>query len=170
MTAHYDPEFGGPTYGDYLGNKPNLRRIGTGDLLLFLASLDHVRTGVRRFYFIGWILVAAVLSENDARKDARCQRNAHILRRDDYGFSVFLGKEGQLLPKAVAITRSLAAEAFLPDGKMWTIRNPRTGHVFQDNERINHLTRFPRLVCDERKVEILRNELMRHGNASSSCL
>ena len=170
MTAHYDPEFGGPTYGDYLGKKPNLRKVGAGDLLLFLASLDHVRTGARGFYFIGWILVAAVLSEDDAREDARCKRNAHILRRDDHGFSVFLGKEGQLLPRAVPITRALAANAFLPDGKTWTMRNPRTGRVFQDNERINHLTRFPRLVCDERKVAILRRQLVRHGEASFNFL
>lgn len=161
MKVHHDPEFTGPSYGDYLKNKPTLKYIGSGDVLLFLASLDHVRTRARGFYFIGWLLVTDVLSEAEARRDARCRKNAHLLRKDDYGFVVFVGKSGGLLPKAVPVTRAIAEQTMLPADGMWKIRNSRTGRTFQDIERINHLTRFPRLVSDPARLEILRSELVK---------
>jgi hypothetical protein len=163
MKAHNDPDFVGLTYGDYpdFKRKHALRSTERGDILLFLASLVHRDTGRRRFYFIGWFRVAAALNDVEARKDKRCRANAHVVRDDleDSDFTIFVGDIGGLFPRAVPIAKSLAVQTLLPKGKPWVLRDKRTGRIYTENERVNHLTRFPRAVIEQRCISLLASTI-----------
>lgn len=80
-SIHFDPEFATFTYGDPTTPKAGLRRLQTGDLLVFYAGLqgfDHVASP--ELYLIGYFEVklagiAAHLSDSEIES---CRENFHV--------------------------------------------------------------------------------------------
>ena len=159
--AHSDPEFDSFTYGDNCELSPraaSLRRIEPFDFLFFLARLEHrdgrVPAGRPGFYLIGFLEVVEVLKDVTSRPKAaslgRFRANAHVRRGlcDSNlwdRFWVFRGSQrSRRFPKAVPVTRELAAQVFRrADGSPWRWPENRT-----DLQVIGSYTRSCRCVLD----------------------
>jgi hypothetical protein len=128
---HFDPEFETFTYGDPTRPKQSLRRLKTGDLLVFYAGLrgwGDCET-LPGLYIIGYFVIEKVGIISDLQRDGGVHgfdRNWHVLNGDDRDRLVLVkgGRGSRLLHKAVRISaRSKARDGgghpvFVLDEKM----------------------------------------------------
>jgi hypothetical protein len=159
--AHNDPEFETFTYGDNCETTPraaSLKRLESGDVLLFLARLeswrDRGRSGRYGFYLVGFLEVDEVLRDVRTRPEEPVLRrfgaNAHVRRAlSNPGFWdrfwVFKGTgRSRRFEVAVPIDREIAGRVFTSaDGSPWRWDAGRT-----DLQVIGSYTRSCRCVID----------------------
>jgi len=161
MFAHYDPEFKTMTFGDYEFNEKGGRNIRVAnalnlepkDFLFFFASLANKRdrrlcktTGL---YVIGFFEIRKILPYREARLSTLVKQNAHRLRSNDSGYTIWKGtKSSGLLECAVPMSRRnvdkflrTSSRELLPWGSTDKNGRPRT-----ELEIINSATRASRLI------------------------
>ena len=142
--THNDPEFETFTYGDNCETSPraaSLKRLESGDFLLFLARLTLYRDGQftteAGFYLIGYLQIEEVLPRVEEppreRLLERFRNNAHVRRGlDDSvswdGFWVFRGSaNSRRFQRAVPLTLDLAMALFTTaDGTPWRWEDTRS--------------------------------------------
>ena len=181
MRTHNDPEFETFTYGDFPTLSPrafNLKKLETGDKLLFLTRLVRWRDGYftdsAGFYFIGFLEIEHVFDEDelaemvDARrfdeKFERIKRNGHMLiaekfpdfwLEDALGWKkswVFSGfKRSKRFKIAVPFSRELADEVMRDARRRkWTWPKNQT-----ELQRIGSYTRSCRIIEDRTQINKL---------------
>ena len=166
-TVHNDPEFDTFTYGDNCDVSPRasaLRKVRRGDILLFIARLQHwedcVRTNNFGFYFIGYLHVNRILgSGKEIPSGAGLERfsvNAHV-RMGMFdsskwnSFWVFGGSSwSKRFSYAVPVTKKICNQVFrTADGSRWKWGEPHGGR--SDLQVIGSYTRSCRCVIDYEK-------------------
>ena len=145
--CHSDPDLAAFTYGDNPGRGrsgalPGLRK---GDVLLFLARLEHYRDGKRTgqagFYLVGglWVDYADFVTSNSRRFAS----NAHARRGEAEFLGVAGSERSRRFKRAVPITREICDKAFRDkDGNPWTWEGKT------ELARIGSYTRSIRCVLD----------------------
>ena len=146
--CHNDPDLEAFTYGDNpgVGRSGGLKGLRPGDVLLFLARLEHHkdgrRTGDAGFYLVGglWVDYADFVTSNSRR----FANNAHARRGDAEFLGVAGSERSRRFKRAVPITREICDKAFRDkDGNPWTWGNGKT-----DLGRIGSYTRSIRCMLD----------------------
>ena len=181
MRTHNDPEFKTFTYGDFPSLSPrasNLKRLETGDNLLFLARLVKWRDGRftdnAGFYLIGFLEIEHIFDKDELvemvetcrfdNKFERIKRNGHMLIAEKYpdfwlgdalgwkGSWVFSGsKRSERFTFAVPFNRELADEVMRDArGRRWTWPENQT-----ELQRIGSYTRSCRIIENRTQIDKL---------------
>jgi len=164
-TVHNDPEFDTFTYGDNCDVNPRasaLKKVKRGDILLFIARLQHwadrVPTNNFGFYFIGFLHVNRILgSVKEKPSESGLERfsvNAHV-RMGMFDISkwnsfwVFGGSSwSRRFSYAVPVTKEICNQVFRSaDGSRWKWGGPNGGR--SDLQVIGSYTRSCRYVIDQ---------------------
>lgn len=132
--CHNDPEFETFTYGDAGDNarSSNLTRIGSSDVLLFLARLERWAgdrpTRQFGFYLVGGLLVDyARFVTLDPQERERFARNAHAIRGDEQFLGVAGADGSRRFERAVPVTRELCEKVFTDtNGRSWDWSRQKT--------------------------------------------
>jgi hypothetical protein len=125
--AHHDPDLVNLTYGDVHSSRAgNLKKVSTGDIILFLARLYHYDLSREKFlkpnslYFISSFDVEENLEfdKNSTEPvNKRIQQNSHykkLKKGETEKFRVIIGKKSNSyrFKKAIKITEEIAALLF----------------------------------------------------------
>lgn len=158
--CHNDPEFETFTYGDICDDVPRasaLKKLKSGDILLFLAGLEcyigSKRTGRYGFYLIGGLQIDSVIrtmtQPPDGCKGNRFAKNAHVVRgkitEQWDGDWVFGGSNKSCrFHRAVPVNRPICDKVFrAANGSPWQWNSNRS-----DLQVIGSYTRTCRCVLD----------------------
>ena len=177
--CHNDPEFATFTYGDVgeNGRSAALTRMTTGDVLLFLASLEGWQSG-RRTGQAGFYLIGGPLAEyagwvvRHSPQEKRFENNAHPYRGDTRFWGVAGSEQSRRFERAVPINREICARVFRDaNGRTWT-----WGNGTSELARIGSYTRACRCVLDTNDPEqrhraaALREWIEQYTGASDAAL
>lgn len=159
--VHNDPEFETMTFGDFELTKrgnPNIRvanalKLRPKDFLFFFASLSTKEHRKKRkttgLFLVGYFEIEQILPYRKAKNSPIVRRNAHRLRSNDSGYTIWKGtKRSALLKYAVSMNRRNTNKYLrtskgdkLPWGSI-----DRTGRERTNLEVINSATRASRLI------------------------
>ncbi len=161
MFVHNDPEFKTMTYGDpkfKKNGKRNIRvanalKLLSGDFLFFFASLSNEKDRRKRkttgLFLIGFFEIREILPYRLARLSTLVKQNAHRLRKNDTGYTIWKGtKRSALFEFAVPMSRRnvdmylrTSSGTHLPWGAKDKNERTRT-----DLEVVNSATRACRMI------------------------
>ena len=154
--CHNDPDLEAFTYGDdgANGRSSALQQLCEGDVLLFLARLEHYREGKRTrkagFYLVGGLRVdyaGWVTPHSKERK--RFADNAHARRGEPRFFGVAGSDRSRRFRRAVPITKKICKQVFRDkDGNPWDWSKGKT-----DLATIGSYTRSIRCMLDTAEME-----------------
>ena len=159
------------------GRSAALTRMTTGDVLLFLASLEGWqsgrRTGQAGFYLIGGLLAEyAGWVVRHSPQEKRFENNAHPYRGDTRFWGVAGSEQSRRFERAVPINREICARVFRDaNGRTWT-----WGNGTSELARIGSYTRACRCVLDTNDPEqrhraaALREWIEQYTGASDAAL
>lgn len=156
--AHNDPEFVTMTFGDWENRSrtSNISDLKKGDFLVFLSALANKEDMRKRkssgLYFIGFFEIERIIPFNEARKSMQTRNNAHVLREEDEGYSVWKGTElSALFHNAIPLNKNNSNRILrtkngelLPWGKL-----DKKGRRMTDLQIINSHTRTSRKITDK---------------------
>lgn len=162
VRAHNDPEFETFTYADYPTKSPrsaNLKKLGVGDHLFFLARLvlwkNDGFTKNAGFYFVGYFEIEEIL-RNVIRpvKLDNFSNNVHVRRalvKPEFwdGFWVFRGSmNSRRFLRAIPFTRRVAEKTMVDrENKPW-YWDPRRSEL----QVIGSYTRSCRIIEDKERI------------------
>lgn len=149
---HFDPEFKTFTYGDPTKPKQSLKKLESGDLLVFYAGLkgwEGCKTPPG-LYIIGYFVVKTAGRNNDLKRAGLLQqfaKNWHILNKDGSDRLILIrgGQGSRLLDKAVRI--SALKKAMDKGGHPVFVLDPALQRHFGNFTELNAIQRsLPRWV------------------------